>query len=183
MKIVDKMSYVVWIHDKETCSTVSFYGLTGADYKDVLPHIVTFNRATASKVKVEDPMPWGKARAHTWEAIVTNKLLGDDGLYAHLAPDGANMSDYDVFDYWVCCEGAKGAHASRRQSKEDFLRHLDELVVKTAVADDSLSDAEKKAVALMDKARQAAEAAEAAMRQAAEASKAAMAERGRANAK
>lgn len=180
MRIVDKMSYALWIYEKDTCSTVGFYGLKGADYKDVLPQIVTFNRQMGGKVEVRDPMEWGKAREHTWRAIVTNKLLGDDDVFTHLAPDGANLSDYDVFDYWRCCEGAEGgSHASRKQSKEDFLRHLEKLVAKTAVEDDSLSDAEKKAVMLMDEANKAAEAAAAAMKKANEASKIAMAERGR----
>lgn len=180
MKIINKMSYAVCIYEKATCSTVGFYELTGADYKDVLPQILAFNRATAGKVEVQDPVPWGEARKDTWRAIVTNRLVDDDNVYAHLTPDGANMSDYDVFDYWRCCEGAEGgSHTSRQQSKEDFIRHLDKLVVKTALEDDGLSGAEKKAVVLMDEARKAAEVAAAAMEKAAEASKAAMAECGR----
>ena len=175
MKIIDNMSYALLIEDNAKCMTVGLYKVVGSDLKDLVPHIANFNKATAGKVWVGDPVEWGKIRAQTWRQIVA-KQFDKNADYAHCAADGSNMSDDDVLDYWGCRSG-ENAKTSSKQSKEDFLHLLDELVVKTAVEDDSLSDAEKNAVRLMDEARKAAEAAAAAMEKATEASKVAMAER------
>lgn len=125
MKVIDKMSYALWVYDNTCSTTVGFYKVTGSDLKELLPHIITFNRTMAGKVEVHDPMPWGKARAHTWQAIVDNRFDKEEYAYAHCGPDGSNMSDDDMLDYWI--NGNDNAESNSVQSKEDFLRHLDEL--------------------------------------------------------
>lgn len=178
MEIVDKLSYALWIEHNAKMMTVGVYKVVGSDLKELMPHIARFNKATHGKVTVLDlrnPMPWGQARALTWKNIVKNRLDADAD--AHCGPDGSNMSDDDVLNFWNANHDGTEA---RRKSKEDFLHHLDALVLETAVEDDGLSDAEKKAVVLMDEARKAAEAAAITMEKAIEANKAAMAERGQA---
>ncbi len=185
MKVIDKMSYALWIEHNAKMTTVGLYKVVGSDLKELLPHIVRFNKAAAGKVAVQNPMPCGEARAYTWKQIVGRGF--DKDVYAYCGPDGSNMSDEDVLNYYWNANH-HGTEANSK-SKEDFLHHLDALVVETAVDalvvetavdNDGLSDAEKKAVMLMDEARKAAEAAATAMEKAIEANKGAMAERGQA---
>jgi len=143
MTIIDKMSYALWIEHNAKMMTVGLYKVVGSDLKDLLPHIVRFNKAAAGKVAVQDPEEWGKARAYTWKQIVGRGF--DKDVCAYCGPDGSNMSDDDVLNYWNANHHGTEANS---KSKEGSLHHLDELVVKTAVEDHSLSDAEQKAVVL-----------------------------------
>ena len=87
MKIIDNMSYALLIEDNATCMTVGLYKVVGSDLKDLLPHIANFNKATAGKVWVGDPVEWGKIRAQTWRQIVA-KRFDKNADYAHCAADG-----------------------------------------------------------------------------------------------
>lgn len=126
MKIVDKLAYAIWIYDNTCSTTVGFYKVTGEDLKQVFPQMVTFNKRMAGKVEVHDPMPWGDARKHTWQAIVDNGFDKQWYAYAHCGPDGVNMSDDDMFDYWLE-NGSDNAATSSLKSRGDFLEHLSEL--------------------------------------------------------
>lgn len=129
MKIIHKMSYALWVYDN-TCSSstrIGFYKIVGSDLKELLLNVMTFNKQMAGKVEVQPPMPWGQARQHTWNEIVANGFNEDPNAFEHCGPDGSSMSDDDVSNYWNYVGGTNSAEQSSKQSKEDFLAHLDEL--------------------------------------------------------
>lgn len=88
--------------------TVRFLKLTGEDVVDLHPAIVEFNKGAGKRagLEVSEPMPWGEVRKHTWRQIAAKDT------YAHCGPDGENMSDDDMFDFWLGDGGTRSASTS-----------------------------------------------------------------------